>query len=227
MDTAQDLKGSVLARIDGKSPFGVWTPVDFIDLGSRPAVDQVLHRLTASGAIRRVTRGLYDKPAKNKLTGKDTTPDPRAVIDALVRRDSIRVLVDGMTAANDLGLSDAVPARIVVHTDSRLRALTLGPLTISFMKTAPSKLYWAGRPGMRVVQALNWLKDKLPTERDIIAQKLRAALRDSEHGEAIKADLRDGYSVMPDWMRTFLRPLVDDASLAANSINSSIVTTVV
>ena len=112
MDTAKDLKGSVLARMDGKSPFGVWTPVDFIDLGSRPAVDQVLHRLTANGAIRRVTRGLYDKPAKNKLTGKDTTPDPRAVIDALVRRDSIRVLLDGMTAANDLGLTDAVPARV-------------------------------------------------------------------------------------------------------------------
>jgi hypothetical protein len=31
------------------------------------------------------------------------------------------MLVDGLTAANDLGLSDAVPAKVVVHTDARLR----------------------------------------------------------------------------------------------------------
>lgn len=36
----------------------------------------------------------------------------------------------------------------------RLRAITLGNLTIDFKRTAPSKLYWAGRPAMRIVQAL-------------------------------------------------------------------------
>ena len=42
------------------------------------------------------------------------------------------VTVDGMTAANDLGLTDAVPARITVFTDARLRPITLGKLTIEF-----------------------------------------------------------------------------------------------
>ncbi len=37
-------------------------------------------------------------------------------------------------------------------------------VTIDFKQTAPSKLYWSGRPAMRVVQALQWLKDTLPAD---------------------------------------------------------------
>ena len=49
-----------------------------------------------------------------------------------------------MTAANDLGLTDAVPAKVVVHTDARRRAIKLGNVTITFRPTAASKLFWAG-----------------------------------------------------------------------------------
>ena len=41
-----------------------------------------------------------------------------------------------MTAANDLGLTDAVPAKVVVHTDARRRAIKLGNVTITFRPTA-------------------------------------------------------------------------------------------
>ena len=115
------------------------------------AIDQALSRMTSAGEIRRITRGLYDLPRPNSLTGKPTNPDPRRVIDALVRRDQARMLVDGLTAANDLGLTDAVPAKISVHTDARLRPIKLGAQTITFKPTAPSRLHWAGRPAMRVV----------------------------------------------------------------------------
>jgi hypothetical protein len=118
------------------------------------------------------------------------------------------MIVDGVTAANDLGLSDAVPARIVVHTDARLKPFDLGNLRIEFRKTAPSKLYWAGRPAMRVVQALHWLKDRLAADRSSIQKRLTAIFSDPKHGPAIVADLRDGASALPDWMRTFLRDMI-------------------
>jgi uncharacterized protein DUF6088 len=130
-----------------------------VDLGPRTAVDQALHRLVASKHLRRIARGLYDTPQPNRLTGKLTYPDPRDVIDALGRKGNVRVVVDGLTAANDLGLIDAVPARITVLTDGRLRPITLGNLTLDFQYAAPSRLYWAGRPAMRFVQALYWLRD--------------------------------------------------------------------
>ena len=51
------------------------------------------------------------------------------------------VLVDGMTAANDLGLIVAIPTHVAVHTDARGRSITFGNLTIEFKLTASSKLY--------------------------------------------------------------------------------------
>ena len=203
-----DLKTAIARRMADQVPFGVWTPVDFIDLGTRDAVDQALHRLTRAGDIRRIARGLYDKPGLNALTAKATNPDPRAVVDALARRDKYRMIVDGITAANDLGLSDAVPARIVVHTDARLKPLALGNLRIVFRLTAPSKLYWAGRPAMRVVQALHWLKDRLAADRSSVQKRLATIFADPKHGPAILADLRDGVAALPDWMRIFLKDML-------------------
>ncbi len=208
-----DLKDMISNRMAARAPFGVWVPADFTDLGSRDAVDQVLHRMTRAELIRRITRGLYDKPDFNSLTGKPTNPDPRAVIDALARRDSARMIVDGITAANDIGLSDAVPAHIIVHTDARLKSLALGNLTIRFKTTAPSKLYWAGRPAMRVVQALHWLHNTLRSDAPRVRKRLLSIFADPMHGSAITADLRDGLSTLPTWMQIFLRDLIADRAI--------------
>jgi len=207
---ALDLKTTIVDRMDAKAPFGVWTPSDFLNAGPRDAVDQALHRLARSGQVRRITRGLYDRPRQNSLTRQPNVPDPRAVIEALGRRDNARMLVDGVTAANDLGLSDAVPSKVVVHTDARLTPVDLGPLHIVFRKTAPSKLYWADRPAMRVVQALHWLKDQIPANRSQLRKRLSRILDDPTHGDAIIADLDKGLPNMPTWMQDFVRQLLRD-----------------
>src|SRR4029077_19722145 len=203
-----DLRTAILDRISAQSSTGVWTPVDFLDLGSREAVDQVLHRLTASNDLRRIARGLYDKPGTNRLTGKPTFPDYQHVVDALARRDQVRMVVDGITAANDLGLTDAVPARATVLTDARLQPIKLGNLTIKFQHAAPSRLYWAGHPAMRVVQALYWLRDLLPTDRDQIFKRLLRIFADPIHGKAIQDDLRDGLSTLPEWLQEIVREVL-------------------
>jgi hypothetical protein len=202
----QDLKDLIISRVQSGPQNNVWTPADFLDLGSRDAVDKALQRLVASNCIRRIDRGLYDKPGYNRLTRKANAPDPRRVIDAVARRDQIRILVDGMTAANDLGLTNAVPAKIVVHTDARLRAIHLGNLTITFKPTAASKLFWAGRPAMRLVQALHWLRDT--TDLPTLAVQVRALLRRLPDADAVRADLADGMPTLPAWMQDLLRPLI-------------------
>jgi hypothetical protein len=205
-----DLKTSILNRMAAASPSGAWTPVDFLDLGPREAVDQVLHRLATSQTIRRIARGLYDLPQINTLTGKQTVADHRAVIDAVGRRDQARMVIDGITAANGLGLTDAVPARVIVFADARLRPIKLGNLTIEFRHAAPSRLYWSGRPAMPVVQALYWLRDLLAPERDraMLMQRLGAILDDPRRGASIRDDLRDGLSTLPAWMQVIVRDLL-------------------
>lgn len=206
-----DAKTSVLGRIRADAPRKVWTPIDFLDLGSRDAVDKVLQRLTKAGTLRRIDRGLYDQPGFNKLTQKPNSPDPRYVIEAVGRRDQVRLLVDGMTAANEIGLTDAVPAKIVVHTDARLRPIRLGNVTITFRPAAASKLFWAGRPGMRIVQALHWMRDLLSGdgEADRVRRRLGKLLEDPATGAALKADLAGGLTTLPTWMQIFLRPLIE------------------
>ena len=211
MDPTQDtdLRSKLLARV-ASQPDEVWTPADFADLGGRAAIDKTLQRLAAAGELRRIDRGLYDRPRKNSLTGQPTVPDYRAVIRAVTRRDQARAVVDGMTAANDLGLTTAVPARIEVLVDARLKPIKLGNQEIHFKFAAPSRLYWADRPAMRVVQALYWMQDMLShdDERDRVGDVLRRLFADPKHGKAIRDDLRAGLSALPIWMQEFLRDLV-------------------
>ena len=207
-----DLRSRLLTRI-AASPDEVWTPGDFADLGSRAAVDKTLQRLVAAGGLRRVDRGLYDQPRKNELTARPTIPDYRAVIRAVTRRDQARTVIDGMTAANDLGLTTAVPARIEVLVDARLKPIKLGNQEIHFKFAAPSRLYWAGRPAMRVVQALRWMQDMLTQdgERQRVQDVLSDMLADPRHGQAIRDDLRSGLPALPIWMQEFLRGLLNSA----------------
>lgn len=210
-----DLRSRLLARI-ALNPDEVWTPGDFVDLSGRTAIDKALQRLVATGELRRIDRGLYDRPRKNTLTGRPAVPDYRAVIRAVARRDQVRVVVDGMTAANDLGLTTAVPARIEVLADARLKPIKLGGQEIHFKLAAPSRLYWADRPAMRVVQALHWMQDMLTqdSERQRIQTMLRRLLVDPGHGRAIRDDLHAGLSALPIWMQEFLRGLLTSTDAA-------------
>lgn len=210
IDSPRDLKTLIQARMAAANPRAVWTPADFLDLAGRDAVDKTLQRLVKTGDLRRIDRGLYDRPSPNSLTRQLNPPDPRSVIDALARRDQIRVLVDGMTAANDLGLTTAVPAKIVVHTDGRRRPIRLGNLDITFRLTAASKLYWAGRPAMRLVQALHWLRDLLSGAEgeNQLRQQVQRLLADPAQGAALRADLADGLYTLPAWMQALLKPIL-------------------
>ena len=206
------LREQVMQRITSR-PGIVWTPGDFADLASRDAVDKTLQRLAKSENLRRIDRGLYDRPARNMLTSRMTVPDYRAVIDAITRRNQVRYVIDGMTAANELGLTTAVPAKVEVLVDARLRPVTLGKQKIVFKCAAPSRLYWAGRAGMAIVQALHWLKDVMDNQEEMkkIQSKLLARLRAKPNGPKLVADLKYGLNAMPIWMQEFLRTLIAEA----------------
>ena len=214
--TTPSLKAQILKRITAQSGNTVWTPSDFLELANRDAIDKSLQRLVKAGELRRIDRGLYDRPSINSLTTEKSAPDPRQIVEAVARRDQIRVLVDGMTAANDLGLTNAVPAKIVVHSEARSKTIRLGNLTIVFKQTAASKLYWAGRPAMRVVQALHWLRDTMSgDDAKDWHERVTDLLADPVHGKKLRADLADGFATLPAWMQDFLRPLLSDQALSS------------
>lgn len=222
MDTqTQNLKFAVTQRMADAPTSKVWTPTDFLDLGQRAAVDKTLQRMVANATLRRIERGLYDQPRANTLTGQVAVADYRSVIDAIGRRDQVRLMVDGMTAANDLGLTNAVPGQVIVHTDGRLRPIVLGQLTLQFKLTAPSKLFWAARPAMRIVQSLYWLRDELKsidtTSQSCIRTKLTSILSDP-NAALVKDDLVSGLNTLPAWMQSWIRELLTNVELSTKRV---------
>ena len=63
---------------------------------------------------------------------------------------------------------------------------------------------------MRIVQALHWLHDLLPTEGDSILTKIRKLLQDPTHGKALRDDLRSGLDALPVWMRDLVTRLLQE-----------------
>lgn len=122
----------VLTRIQEAGPCRVWSRTDFLDLGSSYAVEKALQRLVQRGRIRRVLRGLYDRPTQDPITRKWEVPPILSFVDAIARRDGLRVLVDGLTAAHALGLTSGRPFSTIVYARTRL--------ALSRLTSAPAKV---------------------------------------------------------------------------------------
>ena len=106
----------IINRIHGHGRGWCFTPKHFLDLGSPEAIRISLHRLEKKGIIRRIARGLYDFPRKHPSIGV-LSPNPQKIAAAISIRDSSRLQSSGAYAANRLGLSEQVPAKIVFLTD--------------------------------------------------------------------------------------------------------------
>ena len=148
----------------------VFTPKDFLGLApSRSAVDKALSRLVRDGKLRRISRGLYDWPRENKLLGSHAPAGLDAVVDAVARRQSIHVMPDNLVAANNLGLTNAVPSKAIYLTDGPTKTMHLGGWTIH-LKHAPSHLMaWRNEAARPIVQSMYWLGESLSNAPDTLA----------------------------------------------------------
>ncbi len=186
----------------------VCTPRDFLDLGSRVAVDQALHRLVLAGTLRRVSRGLYDLPRMSAILKRPAPVDIDAVVQALARRDGVTVMPDNVVAANRLGLTTAVPAKARYVTDGASRRIEVDGRTIHLRHAPPGVMRWAGRPAAPVVQALQWLGADAAGSPDVFAA-LQRNLSDQVKRN-LAANLRD----LPGWAVPVARRLVGDTATA-------------
>jgi len=199
--TTQSIDSQILARIHWRGRGSVFVPGDFLDLGSREAVDLALHRLARKGTIRRLARGVYDFPKEHPVLGL-LLPSADAVARALAGRDRTRLQPAGAYAANILGLSEQVPAKAIFLTDGPSRTVKIGPTTIQFRRTTPRNMEAAGRLSGLLMQALRELGEEhvTPERREHLKRTLPADKR----RELVK-DLR----LAPAWMHAIFRELAN------------------
>ncbi|MHB9010319.1 MAG: DUF6088 family protein [Limisphaerales bacterium] len=198
----QTIDKSIISRIYGNGRGWVFSPNQFLDLGNRSAVGVALHRLAKAGTIRRLTRGLYDYPKHHPTFGV-LAPDPDAVGKALAGKHAVRVQPSGAYAANLLGLSDQVPAKIVFLTDGPARRVTVGTQEISLKRTSPRNMATAGRVSGLIIQALRYLGR--PRVDDKTLRRLKQKLGDKD----VHLLLKD-VAYAPAWIGDILRQLANE-----------------
>lgn len=181
----------------------VFTPGDFLDLGSRAAVDKVLSRSCQAGTIRKLARGLYDYPRSDPRLGL-LSPSTDDIAKALRDRDSTRLQPSGGHAANILGLSDQVPVRVVYLTDGPSRQVQLGKRRIVLKRTTPRNMATTGTISGLVIQALRWVGQRHVDDKTI--EILRRRLSDSDKQRLLK-DLRYAPAWIAGIMRKVSQPL--------------------
>jgi len=198
----ESVDSQILEAIKVLGQGAVFVPTDFLDLGSRQAIDIVLHRLVQKGIIRRLARGIYDFPEDHPKLGK-LLPSPEKIAEALVDRDCTRIQPAGAYAANILGLSEQVPAKVVFLTDGPNRTVKIGATTIQLRRTTPKNMAMAGRLSGLLVQAFREIgQENMTTER---IEYLKRTLPADKRQELLK-DIR----LAPEWMRSIFRKLAQE-----------------
>jgi hypothetical protein len=198
----QSIDSRLLARIQGRGRGAVLVPGDFLDLGSRQAVDVTLHRLAKKGTIRRLARGLYDYPKEHPVLGT-LSPSADAIAKALAGRDRTRIQPAGAYAANVLGLSEQVPAKAEFLTDGPSRTVRVGNTTIQLRRTTPKNMAAAGKLSGLVVQALRALGEQHVSPDRI--EHLRRTIPAEKRRELLK-----NLAVAPAWMHPILRRVAEE-----------------
>lgn len=197
--TTQSIDAKIIRSIRAKRSASVFSAKDFAQYGGRAAVWQALTRLAKAGKVRRIRQGLYDFPRAHPLLGQ-TAPDAMAVVRRLMEGSNAQWQVSGAYAANLLGLSEQVPAKIVILTDGVPRRVPLGKLTLVFRRAAPRNLLGTGRPAGLVVQAIRHLRAAGMTP--VMIARLRRRLdRDT------KEDLAALTPDLPAWMQAIVRQI--------------------
>ena len=197
----QSIVDKLKKRIYSKDKGFVFTKSHFLDLGSRAAVAKALERLADVGDIRRLARGLYDYPEKHPTLG-DLPPNYERIAQALAGRDNLKIQPSGAYAANLLGLTEQVPAKIVFLTDGANRIVQVKNQQIVLKRTTPKNMATAGSISGLVIQALRYLG------KNHVDNKVIGTLKARLTGDDKKQLMRD-FRYAPAWIGSIFKQLQD------------------
>jgi hypothetical protein len=187
------IDAALLDRIRFGPKDHVWTPPDFLDLGSRASIDQALSRNCKAGILNRAGRGLYQVPRHDPVLGP-LGPTQSAMHDLLKRKAQGALFPTGAHAANMLRLSDQVPMRPMHLTTGPTRRVQFGAKGyVVLQHVSPRFVSTKNRQSALVILALRWIGRRHIND-DVLA-RLRRNLSDADRA-ALPADA----ACAPDWI---------------------------
>jgi len=156
----------------------VFSRKDLRDIAPSGPVGVILTRLVKSGMIRRISRGIYEYPQESKRLKVVLPPNLDRAAQAIARRHRWTIAPDGAMAANLLGLSTQVPAKVTYLSDGPSRNLVVDGHTIAFRNTNPKDLRMADYSSRLIAQALRHLGRRNVDDRVIDHLRRRVPARE-------------------------------------------------
>ena len=134
--TREKYQDLIEKRINQMQPGSVFITADFADIAPTAAINMSLSRLEDTGKIRRILRGIYDKPRFSRLLNEQVAADPSKVAYAIARKNRWSIIPMGDTALNMLRLSTQVPAVWQYVSDGPYKEYSYDNVHISFRRTS-------------------------------------------------------------------------------------------
>ena len=157
---------------------------DFADIADTETIRRNLNRLTQAGMLRRILKGVYEKPKYSKLLDEYVAADPEAVATALARSYHWTIAPCGNTALNLLGLSTQVTAVWSYISDGPYKTYEWNSTKLEFKHRTNKEITGLSYMTSLVIQALKTLgKSNVTPE---VIQMLSEKLTDKDKQACLK-----------------------------------------
>ena len=154
---------------------------DFTGICDYQTAKRLIARLCESGDIRRVIRGVYDKPAYSELLQEYVAPDNNEIAKAIARNYNWTIIPSGNVALNMLGLSTQVPVKWEYCSSGPYREYGYDKITISFKHSSNKEIEGLSYDTALLIQAIKALgKDRI-SDKDISRLKERITRMNKEN----------------------------------------------
>ena len=153
---------------------------DFTDIMDYETAKKNIARLQKNGTLRRVIRGVYDKPKYSKLIDEYAAPDINEVALALARNYNWTIAPSGNTALNLLGLSTPVPANWNYISTGPYRSYNIGNMKLQFSHRANKTIEGMSWKTAMVIEALKEIGKESVDEKTIAILQSRLSKGDKE-----------------------------------------------
>lgn len=154
----------------------IFVSSDFADIADTETIRRNLNRLTQTGTLRRILKGVYEKPKYSKLLDECVAADPDAVAKALARSYHWTIAPCGNTALNLLGLSTQVTAVWSYISDGPYKTYEWNSTKLEFKHRTNKEITGLSYMTSLVIQALKTLgkSNVTPEIIQVLSEKLTA-----------------------------------------------------
>lgn len=173
-----------IEQLIGRAEAGtVFVMSDFAHLASYNCINKIFQRLEKIGKLRRIIRGVYEKPNYNEFLGELVVPSPDKVAHAIARNFGWTIVASGDVAVNVLGLSTQVPVVWLYVSDGPYKTYSFGNIVIEFRHTANRDISKFSYKTSLIIQAIRALgKDNIT---DNTIRSLRLTLTADERSNML------------------------------------------